>query len=54
MQPTEPLQRTAGKATSKNFKFSFLGNNRVQEGLIEKSVLAFSTPFHNGNNFSSG
>ena len=27
MQPTGPLQRTADKATSKNLKFSFLGNN---------------------------
>ena len=30
MQPTAPLQRTAGKATSKNLKFSFLENNRVK------------------------
>ena len=43
MQPTGPLQRTAYKATSKNLKFSFLENNRVLEGLIEKFILAFST-----------
>ena len=30
IQPTTPLQRTADKATSKNLKFSFLENNRVQ------------------------
>ena len=30
MEPTAPLQRTAGKATSKNMKFSFLEDNRVQ------------------------
>ena len=30
MQPTTPLQRTADKATSKNLKFYFLENNRVQ------------------------
>ena len=30
MQPTAPLQRTADKATSKDLKFYFLENNRVQ------------------------
>ena len=45
MQPTAPLQRTADKATSKNLKFYFLENNRVQWGLTEKFILAFSTTF---------
>ena len=37
--------RTDDKANSENLKFSFLENNRVQQGLIEKSILAFSTTF---------
>ena len=45
MQSTGPLQRIADKATSKNLKFSYLENNRVQYGLIEKFILAFSTTF---------
>ena len=45
MQPTEPLKRTADKATSKDLKFSFLENNRVQYGLIEKFILAFYATF---------
>ena len=45
MQPTAPLQRTTDKATSKNLKFSFLENNKVQEGLIEKLIFAFSNTF---------
>ena len=45
MQPTAPLQKTADKATSKTLKFSFLENSRVQQGLIEKFILAFSTTF---------
>ena len=45
IKPTEPFQRTADKATSKNSKFSFLENNMVQSGLIEKFTLAFSNTF---------
>ena len=30
VSPTVPLQRTAGKATSKNLNFSCLENNSVQ------------------------
>ena len=45
MQQTGPLKRTADKATSKNLKFSVLENNRVQKGLTEKFIIAFSTSF---------
>ena len=41
MQPTGPLQRTADKATSKYF----LEKNSLQEGPIEKFIIAFSTTF---------
>ena len=54
MQPTGPLQRTADKSPSKNLKFFFLENNRVQEGLIGKFIITFSTFLHNRNDFSSG
>ena len=39
------LQRTADKATANNLKFSFLEKNMVQQGLIEKFILAFSTTY---------
>ena len=45
MQPTEPLKKTADKATSKDLKFSFLEINWVQYGLTEKLILAFSITF---------
>ena len=40
MQPTASLQRTAGKATSKKLKLSFLESNRVPLGLTENFILA--------------
>ena len=45
------LQRTADKATAKNLKFSFQEKIMVQQGLIEKFILAFSNTLHNGNDF---
>ena len=45
MEPPASLQRTADKATSKNLEFYFVENNRVQQGLIEKFILVFSTNF---------
>ena len=55
MQPTTLLQRKSTKVTSKNLRFSFLENKRVQQGQIEKFIFSFSTIFaYNGNDLSSG
>ena len=55
-QLTRQLQWTATKAILGNLIFSFLENNRVQQGLTEKfNLLSSSLSFqHGGNDFRSG
>ena len=54
MQPTRLLQGAAGKATSKNLKFSFLETTGCNKKWLKNLFLDFLPPLHNGNHFSSG
>ena len=53
MQPTAQLQKTAGKAASKNLKFSFLEKTGFNNDWLKNLFLYFLPPLHNANDFPS-